>query len=117
MPAPTHLTTQMLWRSEMLRLLTPRSAIGVAGPPTRRVALLLTRLAGGVGGAPAPPALRGVGPISRPPAALLLLLPGDVAPSPARLCLRLLVAAALAAARAAAAASTSTARPSSRSNA
>jgi hypothetical protein len=30
-----HLTTQMLWRSLKLQLLTPRSGIGVDGPPTR----------------------------------------------------------------------------------
>jgi hypothetical protein len=32
----SHLTTQMLWRSRRLQLLTPRSGIGVEGPPARR---------------------------------------------------------------------------------
>lgn len=63
-----HLTTQMLWRSLRLQLLTARSGMGVEGPPAR--------LGAGLGQLPTPADV-GLGtplPRAPPPAPLLLLL-------------------------------------------
>ena len=133
--ASFHLTTQMLCRSRRLQLLTPRSGIGVEGPPARRGAGLA---------APGPPTPADAGrgrPLPRAPVtaplllllapaandlrrgvpagsllAMLLLGVGAGEGGGARERRRLLVARAAFAARAAAASSTAAAKPSSTSN-
>jgi hypothetical protein len=110
-----HLTTQMLCRSDKLRLLTPRSGIGVAGPSARRAPGLPTlphALPGRGGSAPPPLTLRG-GPApllgdSRPAA--------GGAPPPLTDWRRAVAERAAFAARACAASSTSACRTSSTSN-
>jgi hypothetical protein len=126
-----HLTTQMLWRSLKLQLLTPRSGIGVEGPPTRLGAGLAQADVGR--GRPAPLAA-----LTAPALLLLLLAPaandlrrgllaamwraalGVLLPllgeEGARDWRLLLDARAALAARAAAASSTAAARPSRTSN-
>jgi hypothetical protein len=129
-----HLTTQMLWRSRRLQLLTPRSGMGVEGPPARRGAGLGQPTPADVGRgaplprepltAPPPPPLLLVAPAAKdlrmgvPAGRRLGVLPGAGSPGDcgARDCRLLLEARAALAARAAAASCTAAARPSRTSN-